>query len=419
MTKINLLIISLYYPPIRSVASNRIASFARYLDRSRFNIHVMTVAAPQDAAGPEPEGVRVHRFPNRGLLRRAAFTGSTGRLLHFAKAGFNRLLSLTVLDEYRDWRDRVVKEGERLIREEGIDVVLSSYSPLACHLAALALKQAHPDLVWIADMRDEMSRNPFQPSWIRRRLAKPEQSILRTADAVTTVSRPILDDFRALASREDLALEEVRNGYDFELAGQPPTAGKRFVIAYTGTFYGSYTPYPFFHALERFFSRHAENDVSVRIVGPQKPVDLPSGIRSRVSFEPAVPHEQALAIMRQSDLLLLYHPKTERKGYYSGKLFEYLASLRPVLAAVDPASVAADLVREAKAGYVVDCGDADAIAAGIDRAYRDWQDGAVFAPDRAVIARHHRREQTRILQHLIIRLAAGRKAAPEAQAGDR
>jgi glycosyltransferase involved in cell wall biosynthesis len=236
---------------------------------------------------------------------------------------------------------------------------------------------------------------------------------------VTSVSRPILEDFRELSQRTDLVLEEVRNGYDFDLPESPKPAGDRFVIAYTGTFYGSYTPYPFFRALERFFAVRAADDVSVRIVGSQKPVDLPQAIRSRVSFEAAVPHDQALDIMRRSDLLLLYHPKTERKGYYSGKLFEYLASLRPVLAVVDPAGVAAELVRDAGAGYVADCGDPDAIARAIDDAYLDWKGRTVFAPNREVIARHHRREQARILQDLMLGMIAGRPPGSAAGTGTR
>lgn len=397
----NILIISLYYPPIRSVASNRVVSFAKYLDKTRFKVHVLTVSAPPGSAPQTLEGVHVHRLPDVGMLRTAHFTGRQGRFVHALKAAYNRILTLCVLDLHADWRSRAVRKAEELIRNEGIDVVVSSYSPLAAHLAAQSLKKAHPGIVWIADMRDEMSRNPFQPLLTRRRLARPERLILHAADAVTTVSRPLLEDFTRLANRPGLVLREVRNGFDFELPSGSPPQGERFVIAYTGSFYGRYTPYPFFLALERFFEREHAPEVHVRIVGALKPVDLSAALRSRVTFEEAVPHDQALAIMRSSDLLLLYHPKTDRKGYYSGKLFEYLASLRPVLAVVDPDSVAADLVREARAGYVADSSDIAAITETIARAYHDWKERKAFDPDRSVIGRHHRREQVRILEDLV------------------
>jgi glycosyltransferase involved in cell wall biosynthesis len=72
-----------------------------------------------------------------------------------------------------------------------------------------------------------------------------------------------------------------------------------------------------------------------------------------------VPFRQAVAAQRAADALLLLIPHADGRGdsVVSGKVYEYLAARRPVLAAVPPAGVAAGLVREAGAGEVVDSDD--------------------------------------------------------------
>ena len=63
------------------------------------------------------------------------------------------------------------------------------------------------------------------------------------------------------------------------------------------------------------------------------------------------------------------------RGVLSGKVFEYLAAERPILAVVPPDGAAADLIRETGAGVVVAPDDID----GIERelvAMRDrWRAG--------------------------------------------
>ena len=61
-----------------------------------------------------------------------------------------------------------------------------------------------------------------------------------------------------------------------------------------------------------------------------------------------MPHDEALAILRQLDVLVMIHP-TGRRGVYTGKVFDYLASNKPILALFDPRDVVADLLAETRA----------------------------------------------------------------------
>ena len=55
-------------------------------------------------------------------------------------------------------------------------------------------------------------------------------------------------------------------------------------------------------------------------------------LEGNTEFIPYAPHNEAIKYMLNSDLLLLIIPKTEQnKGILTGKLFEYIASRRPIL----------------------------------------------------------------------------------------
>jgi glycosyltransferase involved in cell wall biosynthesis len=86
-------------------------------------------------------------------------------------------------------------------------------------------------------------------------------------------------------------------------------------------------------------------------------------------------------MQRDSEALLLLLPDVGERGrdVPSGKLFEYLAAGRPILAAVPPDGAAAELIREANAGIVTAPDDAEAIRAAIDELVGRWRRGTLDA----------------------------------------
>jgi hypothetical protein len=69
----------------------------------------------------------------------------------------------------------------------------------------------------------------------------------------------------------------------------------------------------------------------------------------------------------------------------SGKVFEYLAAERPILAVVPPDGAAAKLIRETEAGVVADADDVDAIRTALVVLHERWRNGdlgwTMLAPD--------------------------------------
>src|SRR5207248_11212265 len=103
------------------------------------------------------------------------------------------------------------------------------------------------------------------------------------------------------------------------------------------------------------------------------------GLGDRLELIAYAPRRRSLELQRDSDVLLLLIPEAggRGKGVLSGKVFEYLAAERPILAVVPPEGAAAELIRDAGAGVVVAPDDVDGMAAALLDLHARWQAGAL------------------------------------------
>jgi glycosyltransferase involved in cell wall biosynthesis len=137
-------------------------------------------------------------------------------------------------------------------------------------------------------------------------------------------------------------------------------------VTHAGSFFGRRDPRPFLEALAQ-----AGGDVVARFVG-----GFPSayreyadrlGLGNRVEVVSHRSRAEVLALQRDSDALLLLIPENDGRGrgVLSGKVFEYLAAERPILAVVPPDGEAAALIRGTGAGTVVAPDDVAGMAAAL------------------------------------------------------
>jgi glycosyltransferase involved in cell wall biosynthesis len=192
----------------------------------------------------------------------------------------------------------------------------------------------------------------------------------------------------------------ILNGADFDdFAGLRYRRGDRFRITHTGSFFGKRDPRPFLTALA-----DSGLDVVVRFVGDFRVADREwaesLGLGDRLELHPYVSRREALALQRDSDALLLLIPEAggRGQGVLSGKVFEYLAAERPILAAVPPDGAAAELIRETGAGVVAAPDDIAALTAALTQLHSSWQSGtldgtALSAEDRERLGRGARVEE--------------------------
>jgi len=150
--------------------------------------------------------------------------------------------------------------------------------------------------------------------------------------------------------------------------------GERLRLTHTGSFFGKRDPRPFLQAFH-----DSGIDATARFLGDFRSADREWAeqldLGSRLELIPYAPRATSLAMQRDSEALLLLIPDAggRGKGVLSGKVFEYIAAQRPILALVPPDGAAADLIRETGAGVVAPPDDVEAIGAALvelDRRFR-------------------------------------------------
>ena len=248
------------------------------------------------------------------------------------------------------------------------------------------------------DMRDEFSTSPFISRKRKLLLQEMEAQFLKRADGLLSVSKPIVDIFEKNAGNtgSKLLFSEVRNGFDFEINEKCVlNRNDKFCVSYMGSFYSSRKPTNFFAALVELIKEGRIEKESVRIQfwSASKSYLVPSFLKSIVFHENSISEKDSVLKMQQSDVLLLVHPTNEAKGVFTGKLFEYLGSYRPVLALVDPEDVAAQLIQECNAGWVAPDENIADIKIAIMSAYEFWEQKKEYKPNFSLIHSLHRKHQ--------------------------
>jgi len=388
--------------PNNHSALQRIFGFAEHLSSMGYRVHILDCALSTPVKYPEKikSTCHIHSIEDAGEYPRFANCDvDSNYLWHKTKALYNLIAMNLKADMYSGWTKAAVTKAQSLIKTHNITCLISSFAPIAPHLAAMSLKKKNQNLVWIADMRDEYVTSPAFKSLGRKRAFKIEEKICQTADAITTVSKPILDEFAALHPESSVIFEEIRNGYNYN----PEPVEKRndglFEIAYVGSLYGDLSPKNFFSVLEKLAPHMPE--ARFHITGQNHQIKIPKKLETTVKKLDPVPYAEAIKIMQRADLLLLILPDNERKGVYSGKIFEYIASGTPILALVPDDDVAAELIAETHTGYIANNEKPHTVEKELLRAYNDWKYGRSLSRDPKNIESCHRKAQVKKLSGLI------------------
>src|SRR6476469_1031796 len=152
-------------------------------------------------------------------------------------------------------------------------------------------------------------------------------------------------------------------------------------IVHAGSFFGQRTPRPFLSAFAALLRSRPElgGRAQAAFLGELRPADrdwaLGLGLGDSLALEGFRPHAEALAAMRAADALLLLVPRAGGRGLsvVSGKVYEYLAAERPIIALVPPEGDAASLLRETGSAWIADPDDEAAIGVAVGEAVAAWE----------------------------------------------
>ncbi|HJX13187.1 MAG TPA: hypothetical protein VJ377_06630 [Dehalococcoidales bacterium] len=317
-------------------------------------------------------------------------------------------------DADKGWRHPGIKLGMELLQRENISAIISSSSPVSGHIIARELS-GRSQIPWVADLRDLWSQNHnYTYSRFRKILDRRlEIKTLGPASALVTASQPWADRLSELHRGKTTCA--ITNGFDpADVKGPAPGLTTKFTITHTGNIYeGKQDPTRLFAALRRLISEGTidPGNIEVRFYGPalvwlDKEVRK-YGLSGAVKQHGTVPHDVAIEKQRESQLLLLLDwDAPGENGVYPLKVFEYLGSMRPILATGGTTGNVVDVLLR-KTGTGVHAPEAEAIINAIARLYREYrQDGRVtFRGAAGEINRYSQREMTGQFATILDRLS--------------
>ena len=309
--------------------------------------------------------------------------------------------SLDIPDEMVWWIPRAVLAGKRLAGQEGVVAVFATGAPWSA-LVAGAIVSKLTGIPLIAEFRDPWTKNHFfKRGFLRKKLERiMEKAVLKTACGVIAVSELWKQALLSGFEKNERKFYCVTNGYDEEeFIGVNPGDNGKFTLCYFGSIYRVRECLEgLCRALARMMDEKKieREKFECRIYGIYNPqvdnIVRDFGLEHIVRQYGLISHEESIRLQVRSTMLLLLLWRDDMiRGCYPAKLFEYLASGRPILALV-PEGVSAELVRRCRAGYVIEPDDDRYITMRLCRCYEQWKNKQLhIQPDKEFIMRYERR----------------------------
>jgi Glycosyl transferase 4-like domain len=403
-TKPRLLCFLYYFPPIKSVAVNRNWHIIQHLQPYFADIFVFTTQnnrlLPQEVR--DTEGVKITTITTFDYRTLTAWLKPNRAEMHHnegVKTNPIVRIGIRLLDSFPF--NLLFHEGgilysfigfwraARLIRQEKITHIYSSFRPMSDHFTAYLLKIFFSHLVWVADFRDlhidPLYQMPIVPPfqhWCNKRL-------LRRADLVTTVSEGLAEHLRAYhpnvyALRNGVHLDSQKIFEQTQFFPSPISQYPKFTLAYTGSMWiDERDPTLLLKIMHDLANEGVLTPENTQIVYAGKDTAVWQTWISKYNLDNffnshgLVNSQKAVDIQRTAHMnILLTSALPNYGGILTGKFFEYLAACKPILVLINGAQDPEfeQIITHLEAGMVAynDRSEAE-LRAFILKLFNEWQ----------------------------------------------
>ena len=413
------LIITYYWPPAGGSGVQRWLKFVKYLQNFDIEPIVYTV---DNVNYPKEDKTLLHEVPASIKILKQAIWEPTNLLFWKKKeaqkgdvsnAVNNGFLSFIrgnffIPDPKIFWVNSSVKFLQQYLKENKVDVVISTGPPHSMHLIAHKLKQKI-NIKWIADFRDPWSNLYYneefkQLSFAKKKNEKLENSVFKNADCILTVSNSLKKEFDQKATR----VEVITNGFDDEVVTNTLiTLDEKFSISYIGLLPKQSNPKLLFKVLSTLCAEDTDFKANLKLnfIG-----DISEDVKKEIinynllentNFIGYVSHKEAIAYQKKAQVLLLLIPNVAKSGgILTGKLFEYLTAKRPILAMGPETGDLSEILKNTSSGVVVDFDNDAKLTSEIRNLYQQYKTGDLQVNSKN-IEQFHRKELTKSLSEII------------------
>jgi glycosyltransferase involved in cell wall biosynthesis len=374
------LLIAYHYPPLGGPGVFRTLKFAKYLPNYNYQPFILTVKNP------------MYNLRDPSLIKEIPSIAKINRVFSFEHKLLRvpRLINMNLKwfyfpDEHIGWLPFAVFHGSKIIKKEDIGVIFAT-SPSYTTLLIGSLLKKKTKIPLVIDFRDPWVNNSFieYPTKFHKLIeSKMEKYVLNQADYITVATDLIRADLIRRYPFVKPKIETLTNGFDpedFEDLNKK-NQSRKFRISYTGSIYGGLTARTFLRALKELIIEDEELKKNIEVVfvgnygkGTQSLVRELS-LEENVKLKGYVTHKKSLEIIAGSNVVLLLITVLGSKGkeILTGKIFEYLASKKPIIAIAPKDNLASKLIKSLGAGIIIPPRNIDLVKKAILLFYKKWK----------------------------------------------
>jgi len=373
------LIISYYWPPAGGPGVQRWLKFVKYLPE--FQIHPV-VYIPENPKYPItdtslskeiPDHVTIYKNKIFEPYHLAGFLSknktkqiSAGIISDHNPSLLEKTLlwirgNMFIPDARKYWVKPSVKFLKVIINKEQIDTVITTGPPHSLHLIGLELKKSL-DLKWLADFRDPWTSIGYHSKLrltnaSKRKHRELEKEVANSCDRLLVTSNTTKAEFESITSKP---IHVITNGYDIPESDLPFSAlDKKFTLSHIGSLLTGRNPENLWKVLAEIIDENEDfrNAFQLNLIGvvgrDVLKCIMDNGLKPYTRFKEYVSHKEAVNFQRHSQLLLLAEiDSPDTRGIIPGKLFEYLAAKRPILAIGPEDWEVSEIVNRTNSGFV-------------------------------------------------------------------
>ncbi len=265
-------------------------------------------------------------------------------------------------DARKFWIKPSVKYLQQYLKNNPVDVIISTGPPHSMHMIAMKLKKKLK-IPWLADFRDPWTNIDFYgdlklTGMADRKHHSLEKTVLEYANIVSVVSPGMAEDFNKICNRDYVV---ITNGFDEDdvVVKKGLIPDKEFSITHIGTMTRTRNPEVLWESLQEIIEVNSDftRDLELKLVGK---VDIEVresikqfGLERFVQYTEYMPHDILSKYQQQSQVLLLVINDTPNaKLILTGKFFEYIGAGRPILCIGPEDGDAAKIINQSRLGEV-------------------------------------------------------------------
>lgn len=393
------LIITYYWPPAGGPGVQRWLKFVKYLPE--FNIQPI-VYIPENPTYPIIDKGLESEVSEKTIILKNKIFEPYGLASFFGKNKTKKISSGIIPNQKKQsvlektllwvrgnlfipdarflWVKPSVKYLKKYIEENNIDTIVTSGPPHSLHLIGLQLKK-DLNIKWFADFRDPWTTIGYHKalklsSSTEKKHKALEKEVLNSADTIIVTSNTTKTEFQAITSKP---IEVITNGYDVEKI-EKQTLDEKFTLAHIGSFLSERNPTILWQALQELVTENADfkKDFRLKLIGATSQEILDTiaefKLNDYVQNLGYVSHQEAVEHQRKSQVLLLIEiNSTATKSIIPGKLFEYMASERPIIAIGPKDSDFAEIITATNTGVFFTYDEKEKLKALLLKYYQEYQ----------------------------------------------